>query len=97
MLAAYFDDSNTHSDSPFMVWGGLVGEVEALTRLEERWRALLREPPFRDSKPLSALHMTDLANCKGEFEAVSFQSVSICDISSVKLSMRRRLRLSQRP
>lgn len=61
MLSAYFDDSGTHGTSGIVVVGGLVGNEDAWSSLEPEWRRLL------DYYDLSAFHMTDCDNGKGEF------------------------------
>ena len=44
MLHCFFDDSGTHAQSDFAVWGGVVGATGHFLKLERAWRRLLAEP-----------------------------------------------------
>ncbi|WP_315734119.1 hypothetical protein [Bradyrhizobium sp. SZCCHNR1093] len=70
MLAAYFDDSGTHPDSPVVAFGGLLGTEEQWNVFETAWRALL-ENPLPGKPPLKQFHLAPLRAKRGEFEGYS--------------------------
>jgi hypothetical protein len=66
MLGAFFDDSGTHSDSPVVVMGGLLGTERQWDEFADRWQALLKEPlPGKPS--LSQFHLYPCRRGQGEF------------------------------
>jgi hypothetical protein len=44
VLGAFFDDSGTHSDSPVVAIGGLLGTEAQWEAFAPRWDALVKEP-----------------------------------------------------
>lgn len=66
-LRASFDDSGTHAASNLAVWGGVIGQIEDFTRLEQRWAAFLASPA-EDGRSISKWSSFDCRWGKGEFE-----------------------------
>lgn len=66
MLAAYFDDSGTHSSSKMVVWGGVIGTSTEFARLEEAWGRMLSEP-LPGKPPLRKFSVGDCAWGRDEF------------------------------
>jgi len=70
MLGAFFDDSGTHSTSPVVAMGGLLGTDEQWDAFEPAWTKLLNEP--LPGKPkLSQFHLSPCRASKGEFRDYS--------------------------
>ncbi len=61
VLAAYFDESGTHRDSPVVAVGGFLSTAERWVTFEEEWRTVLR------SNHLEYFHMTDFENRRGPY------------------------------
>lgn len=72
MLAAYFDDSGTHTGgrggpSKVVIVAGLVGTETRLTYLERNWQRHLDRPLCGRKDRLSRFHMVDCNESRGEF------------------------------
>ncbi len=66
VLAAFFDDSGTHSSSPVVVVGGLLGTEGQWAAFDTRWTKLLERP--LDNKPrLTQFHLSPCQAGRGEF------------------------------
>ena len=70
MLAAFFDDSGTHPDSPVVALGGLLGTEEQWNAFGKAWAALL-DRPLPGKPPLKQFHLAPLRAKRGEFEGYS--------------------------
>ena len=76
VLSAYFDDSGTHTTSPFVVMACVIGSEAQWSPFEGAWKAQLLEP--LPGKPaLSRFHMTDCVNRLGEFQDYSDAEVDL--------------------
>jgi hypothetical protein len=70
MLGAFFDDSGTHSTSPVVAIGGLLGTEEQWDAFAPAWTKLLNEP--LPGKPkLTQFHLSHCRSAKGEFRDYS--------------------------
>jgi hypothetical protein len=70
MLGAFFDDSGTHSTSPVVAIGGLLGTEEQWNAFEPAWTRLLEEP--LPGKPrLRQFHLSPCRAGKGDFRDYS--------------------------
>jgi len=70
MLAAFFDDSGTHPDSPVVALGGLLGTEEQWNTFGTAWAALL-DRPLPGKPPLKQFHLAPLRAKRGEFVGYS--------------------------
>ena len=66
MLAAFFDDSGTHSLSSVVVIGGLLGTAEQWAEFETKWAKLL-ELPLEGKLRLNQFHLSLCQARHGEF------------------------------
>lgn len=71
MLKAYFDDSGTHSDSPVVVVGGLLGLTDDWEKLESEWCTKLASP-LPGKPPLEAFHLSHCVGHHEEFKDYTF-------------------------
>lgn len=62
MLAAYFDASGTHNDSPIIVVAGYVAEVTRWRTFQSKWADILKK------ENLSFFHMTDFESGHGPYK-----------------------------
>ena len=70
MLGAFFDDSGTHSTSPVVAIGGLLGTEDQWDVFAPAWSKLLNAP--LPGKPkLSQFHLSPCRAAKGEFRNYS--------------------------
>jgi len=67
VLGAFFDDSGTHSASPVVAFGGLLGTEAQWDAFAPAWSALLAEP-LPGKPPLKQFHLTPLRARVDEFE-----------------------------
>ncbi|MGH7013176.1 MAG: DUF3800 domain-containing protein [Stellaceae bacterium] len=67
VLGAFFDDSGTHTTSPFVVMGGVLGTAEQWDHFERAWTALLANP-LPGKPPLRQFHLSPCRAHRGEFE-----------------------------
>jgi hypothetical protein len=67
VLAAFFDDSGTHPDSPVVALGGLLGTDEQWNAFGTAWAALL-DNPLPGKPPLKQFHLAPLRAKRDEFE-----------------------------
>jgi hypothetical protein len=65
-LAAYFDDSGTHSSSPVVVVGGLLGTEEQWALFGTQWAKLL-EHPLNGKPRLNQFHLSTCQSNNDEF------------------------------
>jgi hypothetical protein len=65
VYAIYLDDSGTHHGSHVVVLGGFVASCHQWQNLTREWETML------DDEHLTAFHMTDCENLKGEFSGWS--------------------------
>lgn len=70
MLRGYFDDSGKARDRRVVVWGGVVGSVDQLSTLDDRWCKLLHEP-LPEKPSLRQFHLTHCRSLQGEFRDYS--------------------------
>lgn len=68
MLRAYFDDSGTHANSEFVVWGGVAGTEADFEKLDVAWSSKLKEP-LPGKPPLKKFSLSNCALSVGEFES----------------------------
>ena len=61
-MEAYFDESGTHDDSPFVCVAGYLFQKDNATALDTAWRGMLQE------KGLSFFRMSDCAHGTGPFK-----------------------------
>jgi Protein of unknown function (DUF3800) len=71
MLAAYFDDSGTHTVSDIVVMACIIGTEAEWSRFEVAWKAQLLKP-VSNKPPLRRFHMTDCFNREKEFFGYSY-------------------------
>jgi hypothetical protein len=64
---AYFDESGTHAGSPFMSMAGYVMTSDQARKFSRDWPKQLRKIG------ISCAHMTDCANGRGEYTALSLE------------------------
>lgn len=64
-MEAYFDESGTHDDSPFVCVAGYLFQKDNATALDTAWRGMLQE------KGLSFFRMSDCAHGTGPFQGWS--------------------------
>jgi hypothetical protein len=70
MLAAYFDDSGTHSTSRVVAWGGFLATAVQWAAFDVAWREKLVRP--LPGKPhLNKFSLADCRARRGEFETYS--------------------------
>jgi hypothetical protein len=60
-LAAYFDDSGSHSDSPITAMGGIVASADEWNKFTSEWHERL------EADGIAVFHMADCQNGSGEF------------------------------
>ena len=65
MLAAYFDESGTHSKSPIIAIAGYISNDEQWAKFNEEWQTLL------DRYSLEYFHMNQFENRQGQFRGMS--------------------------
>jgi hypothetical protein len=70
MLAAYFDDSGTHTTSRVVVWGGFMTTAEKWASLNEAWQAKLARP-LAGKAPLEKFALADCQGCREAFTGYS--------------------------
>lgn len=83
-MTAYFDDSGTHDDSPFVLLGGLYATDEQWKVFDLAWREKLAEP-VPHKPPLKRFHMFDCHHGDANSSAIhvpsGMRSFTICVIS----------------
>ncbi len=67
MLKCFLDDSGTHADSSVVVWGGVIGLPEEISKLDAAWRARLQDPGI-NRRPIKSFSSFDCARGMKEFE-----------------------------
>jgi hypothetical protein len=70
VLAAFFDDSGTHPDSPVVALGGLLGTEAQWNEFGAAWADLL-DHPLPGKPPLKQFHLSPLRAMREEFEGYS--------------------------
>ena len=65
MLSAFFDDSGTHSSSPIVTLGGLLGTADQWEAFQAAWMDLLRSP-MQGKPPLKEFHLSHCRAARGE-------------------------------
>src|SRR5947208_1882062 len=65
MLAAYFDESGTHSESPIVAVAGFLAPQERWIEYEAKWSRLL------EKWGLSDFHMADYENRQGVYATLA--------------------------
>jgi hypothetical protein len=70
VVAAFFDDSGTHPDSPVVAIGGLLGTVEQWDAFGAAWGELL-ETPLPGKPKLSQFHLSPCRALRDEFRDYS--------------------------
>jgi hypothetical protein len=70
VLGAFFDDSGTHTSSPAVVIGGLLGTDEQWDAFEAAWTARLAHP-LPGKPPLNQFHLSPCRAKEGEFRDYS--------------------------
>lgn len=68
-MQCYFDDSGTHEASKVVSWGGVMGTVAEISKLDALWRKLLNDPLDGHKPPLKQFHLSHCARSLGEFES----------------------------
>ncbi len=68
MMIAYFDESGTHDDSPFMSVAGYLFDKEHSLSIDRRWGEAL------EVAGVEYFHMSDCANGVGQFKPMSLES-----------------------
>jgi hypothetical protein len=66
MLEAYFDESGTHANSPFLCVAGYLIEVDQCKRFQVDWESILGR------YDLPYFHMSECAHGRGAFKKLSF-------------------------
>jgi hypothetical protein len=61
ILIAYLDESGTHSESPVLIMGGIVGRLEQWADYDRKWDRLRKNHGF------TCFHSKELKNGNGEF------------------------------
>jgi hypothetical protein len=67
MLAAYFDDSGTHTKAPIVVVAGVCGTEWQLRSLERLWQQHIDQPLCGRKARVSRFHAYDCYNSVGDF------------------------------
>jgi hypothetical protein len=70
VLGAFFDDSETHTSSPVVAIGGLLGTSDQWDLFAEAWDKLL-EHPLPGKPNLNQFHLSPCRAGKGEFQDYS--------------------------
>jgi hypothetical protein len=70
VLAAFFDDSGTHPNSPVVALGGLLGTEEQWNAFGVAWAELL-DNPLPGKPPLKKFHLSPCRAAEGEFKTYS--------------------------
>jgi hypothetical protein len=70
MLTGYFDDTGTHDASPFIGFGGLIGNEEIWYLFQASWHEKLQRP-LPGKPPLKRFHMWECMNRVDEFASYS--------------------------
>ncbi len=67
VLGAFFDDSGTHDDAPFVAIGGLLGTENQWEYFNKRWLSQLEEPAPGKSR-VKQFHLNDCKYPCGDFK-----------------------------
>ena|SRR5437763_810390 len=87
VLSACFDDSGTHTTSPFVVMACVIGSEAQWALFQSDWKARLLQP-LPGKPPLRKFHMTDCVNRRGEFQGYSEPEVDlVIEVSATSFSV----------